>query len=290
MKTKHEFLMDICKKLGIKRNSNWFSKGSTITRDGLDAIFQKVSALKSDFHVKTKPIPEEMRGLFIKYLRGFEEYYRIITSEDVFLEIEILLNGGIGIRFSNVLGEKNQDKQSKKFAEWIMFSSTGDPQYISSFASLDIAQQALIMNSWKRHMDDIVYTKLITHNLKSVPKTIQSSGLLPTTITVNNIIDISPSIIANANSEVQNTISINNIYEEIVEAFGENNNNKLKELLEKAAKEEKKSSGYLRNIFSQGKGAAGNLIKKMILGWISNPKNIHGWPSWMADIISTGLA
>lgn len=280
MSTKHDIVIEICKNLGISPDPKWFSSGSTITRDSLNTILSKVEKIDKDFDFITKPIPNNLRTLFIKFVRGFEDYYSILKSEEVLIKTEVIKNGKIGINIVPV--KKRIDKEIKKndFDQWIYFVTTGDPIHIESFIKLEPAQKALILLIRRQQFDNLLQNQLLKITQGNLDRAMQTSGLLSGNVSVNNYISISPQMTATAHADSK-IINTKNFVDNIAEALDNNDNSALKKLLEQAAKEEKKSPGFLRNIFQKSKGPIGNILMKSLLTWITKPENVAEWPKWI---------
>lgn len=147
MTTKHETLAAILQRLGIEPDPSWFSRGSTITRDSLDAILKKVSRGEKEFDFETKPVLDSLRAIFIKFLRGFEDHYRILTGRDVIVRTDVLPGGEVGISLEEPYSRSVVEVESRYFTQWLCFATTGDPSAIDSFSSLKAEEQALILHN-----------------------------------------------------------------------------------------------------------------------------------------------
>ncbi len=283
MSTKHDILIEICNNLGISTDPRWFSSGSTITRDSLNTILSKVEKINKDFDFITKAIPKDLRTLFTKFVRGFEDYYRILKSEEVLIKTEVINNGKIGINIVPVQKGIKKEVKINDFSQWLNFAATGEPNHIDSFIKLDPAQQALILIIRKQQLDYLLQNQLLKITSGNLDKAMQTSGLLPGNVNVNNYINLNPQMTATAHAESITNITTN-FDIQIAEALEKNDNSKLKELLEQAAKEEKKSPGYLKNIMLNGKGPMGKILLKTLLSWITKPENVAEWPNWIKSI------
>ncbi|MBZ0256198.1 hypothetical protein K8I31_09060 [bacterium] len=118
--TKHKRLAEILELLNTPINDNMFSKGSTITLDGLEAIFDTLTK----YHVKTKPIPPKFRVLLLRYLRGFEAFYRTKTDNDLIIDARILPSGEISMQFISPEQELYGEDVVDDFVEWLKYVTT----------------------------------------------------------------------------------------------------------------------------------------------------------------------
>jgi hypothetical protein len=288
MSKKHDVLKEICAKLGITPDPSWFSTGSTITRNSLDAILSKVGSIDKDFDLVTKPIPVELRMVFVKFLRGFEDYYRILKAEEVTIKTEILENGCIGINILPIDKTQVREEKVSYFEQWLKFAVTGEPKYIDSFDKLDRNQRALIIVIRRQQFDNLLQSQLLKASSGNLNRAMNTSGLLPPNVTVNNYIDVSPTISVEAYAKTDVDISIN-LADQIAKALDDNDKSALEEYLSKVVEEEKKSPGFLKNILFKAKGPAGKIILKLLGTWLSNPENVKDWSPELIKLIEVAL-
>lgn len=281
MATKHEILAQICEQLGITADPNWFSKGSTITRDSLDVILQNLGKAGTQYQIETKPIPCELRAIFVKFLRGFEDHYRILTGEDVIVRTDVLPNGGVGIFFEATDSETAGETSTDNFTQWLYFALTGDPSYIASFNDLPSDKQALIMNNLELHKMLIIQQRMISRVQGNTGEAVQTAGLAPLSITFNNYIDTT----AHAHAETHSTL----LGERIAEALERGDENGLRRALEMAAEREKDNPGFLKKVFQTGMGTAGKIVIKSLKTWLEDPGNVANWPPWLTKTILSAL-
>ncbi len=286
MQTKHDLVREICKYLGISIEESWFSSGSTVTRNVLDAIRLKVEK-ENDFDIETNPLSEELRSVFIKFVRGFEDHYRALKSEEVLIKTKILAKGKIGIRIEHLSGKIVKQINISDFAQWLQFSATGDPEQLDSFNKLSLEEQALVMVIRNQHLNSIIQNRLIGILKGDINNALNSSGVLGSG-------NVSINLTANApvtfNSNINTTLDIDiDLGNQIIIAFENKDSIELRKLLSAAANEENKKPGYIKKILSFGKETGKKIIISDLIEWLNNPENVKSWPSMLVTLLIKAL-
>ncbi len=290
MSKKHDVLAEICKNLDIPLNQSWLSSGSTITRESLEAILLHVQK-ENEFDIETNPLSSELRSIFIKFVRGFEDHYRALKSKEVLIKTKILRNGKIGINIESLSKKIVKDIKISDFAQWLHFYATGDPGKIDCYNDLSFEEQALLMVIRNQHLNSIIQNRLIGILNGDIKNAVHSSGLLPKETSIFNINTTAP---VNFHTNIKTSTKIDvdidiDLGNQIIGALKNNDNPKLRSFLQTAVYEDKKEPGYIKKILTFGKKTGEKLIIVELIAWLNNPENVKSWPGVLVTYLLKAL-
>ena len=171
--SKHDKFKYILSILGIPIDPTYFSKGSTITRKGLDAVIKTIQPGRGNFNFVTKPIPEDKKTLFINYLRGFEMIYNEFNAKELIVKTDPLPDGSIGVSFILTADGTQTDLgngSNNLFEQYIRFTQSGDFDEFHIFHTLSKNKQILIQNNFEIYkrllINEQISKGLLAHDSK----------------------------------------------------------------------------------------------------------------------------
>lgn len=272
-KTKHEKLKLILKEMGIDIVDNYFSRGSTITSDALDAIINRIDEFTHFYHFVTKPIPQEIKSVFIKYLRGFEEFYRMITGNEIIVKTDPLPNNCIGVMFQSTVDGIMENVEIDIFSQFLEFTQTNDFSKIENFNLLSPEKQLLLKNNYELQKNFLINEQLV----KQITEQKSSSVL---NIQIEKFTQI------NQLDYIDNTrIVINHIYIKLESGLNDNDIEKIKSALKEIVDNEKKTPGFFEGFKKYCKDTTKRITLKYLKEWLSNPDNVTLLSEELRDLL-----